>query len=311
VLEERAPDIMLVQGDTTGALAAALAAWNRRVPVGHIEAGLRSGNRETPFPEEANRRLITALATLHFAPTTKNVEALKAEGVPEDRIFLCGNPIVDAVELIRSTQGPSHQTRELMEGLAGQRVIVLTTHRREAFGAVMRERLRALRRFVEDHEDVSVVFPVHSNPAVAQVAAEELGGSARIHLIAPLEYPDFLYCLSGAWLIVSDSGGVQEEAPTLGKPLLILRDVTERPEAIECGVAKLVGEDAGRLLALLEEAWMPGSWASLVRSVPNPFGRGDSAQRIMEAVRSWYAALHDRSAAWSAASPHAGIALHG
>jgi UDP-N-acetylglucosamine 2-epimerase (non-hydrolysing) len=287
VLQAETPDILLVQGDTTSALAAALAAWHRRVPVGHIEAGLRSGTRETPFPEEANRRLVTALATLHFAPTRRNAEALRAEGVPDEGIIETGNPIVDAVTLIRETQAPSRKTREMLDRLDGQRVIVMTTHRRESFGAVMRDRMRVLRRFVEAHDEISVVFPVHANPAVREVAAEELGGLPRVHLIDPLDYPDFLHCLSKAWLIVSDSGGVQEEAPTLGKPLLIMRAVTERPEAVECGVARMVGEDADALLAAFEEAREPDSWATQVRAVANPFGQGDSARRIVDAICAW------------------------
>ena len=301
VLWAELPDIVLVQGDTTTALAATLAAWHRRIPVGHVEAGLRSGTRETPFPEEANRRLVTALATLHFAPTSRNAAALRAEGVPEERIIQSGNTIVDAVNLIRATQGPSRKTKEMLEGLAGQRVIVMTTHRRESFGAVMRDRMRALRRFVEAHEEVSVLFPVHANPAVSEVAAEELGGVPRVHLMDPLDYPDFLYCLSKAWLIVSDSGGVQEEAPSLGKPLLIMRAVTERPETVECGVARIVGEDAESLLAEFEEAWKPGSWASRVRTVANPFGQGDSARRIVDAICDWRAAATETAGAEVAA----------
>ena len=284
------PDIVLVQGDTTSALAATVAAWHRRVPVGHIEAGLRSGSRESPFPEEVNRRLVTALATLHFAPTSRNAETLRAEGVPAERIIQTGNPVVDAVNLIRDTQPPSRKVREMIDGFAGQRVIVMTTHRRESFGAVMRDRMRVLRRFVEAHDDISLVFPVHANPAVTEAAGQELGDAPRIHLIEPLDYPDFLHCLSQAWLIVSDSGGVQEEAPSLGKPLLIMRPNTERPEAVECGVAKLVGDCAETLRAALEEAERPGSWASRVRPLANPFGQGDSARRIVDAIRAWHEA---------------------
>jgi UDP-N-acetylglucosamine 2-epimerase (non-hydrolysing) len=301
VLQAEMPDLLLVQGDTTSALAATLAAWHRRVPVGHIEAGLRSGTRETPFPEEANRRLVTALATLHFAPTRRNADALRAEGVPDERIIQSGNPIVDAVNLIRATQAPSRRTREMIERLDGQRLIVMTTHRRESFGAVMRGRMRALRRFVEAHDDVSVLFPVHANPAVREVAADELAGAPRVHLIDPLDYPDFLYCLSKAWLIVSDSGGVQEEAPTLGKPLLVMRAVTERPETVECGVARMIGEDPESLLAAFEEARRPGSWASQVRAVANPYGQGDSARRIVDAICAWRGASMDVTSVEAAA----------
>ena len=252
-----------------------------------IEAGLRSGDRESPFPEEANRRLVTALATLHFAPTRRNAETLRSEGVPDDRIVETGNPVVDAVNLIRGSQPPSPRVRDLLGRVSGQRLIVMTTHRRESFGAVMRERLRVIRRFVEANEDVALIFPVHANPAVAETAARELGGRPRIHLVAPLDYPDFLHAMSSAWLILSDSGGVQEEAPSLGKPLLVMRPDTERPEAIECGVARLVGDRAEALRAALEEAHRPGSWASRVRATANPFGRGDSAARIADAILAW------------------------
>jgi UDP-N-acetylglucosamine 2-epimerase (non-hydrolysing) len=291
VLAVERPDIVLVQGDTASALAAAMAAWHRQMPVGHIEAGLRSGMRTSPFPEELNRRLVTSLATLHFAPTSRNAATLAAEGVPADRILLTGNPIVDAVELIRNRHKPSPAIASLLHRLAGRRIVLLTTHRRESFGRVMRERLGVLRAFVEARPDVSLVFPVHSNPAVREVAERELGDVPGVHLLPPLTYPDFLHCLAASWLVVSDSGGVQEEAPSLGKPLLIIRENTERPEVLETGVARLVGESAERLLAELLEAEVPGSWASHACPVENPFGQGDSARRIVDGILSWSAAL--------------------
>ncbi|MEZ5733885.1 MAG: UDP-N-acetylglucosamine 2-epimerase (non-hydrolyzing) [Paracoccaceae bacterium] len=287
VLDRERPDIVLVQGDTTSALAGAMAAWNRQIAVGHIEAGLRSGSRESPFPEEMNRRLVTGLAQLHFAPTDRNVATLLAEGVRPEHVLHTGNPVVDAVELVRRQQEPSPEIRNLLARVAGRRVILLTTHRRESFGAVMRERLRVLRSFVQERPDVSLIFPVHANPAVAKMAAEELGGVPRVHLLEPLSYPDFLHCLAAAWLVVSDSGGVQEEAPSLGKPLLILRENTERPETVDCGIARLVGASPDRLRDALLEAEMPGSWAARVRPVDNPFGKGDSAARIVEAIMAW------------------------
>lgn len=290
VLAAEAPDIVLVQGDTASAFAAAMAAFHRRIPVGHIEAGLRSGRRDSPFPEELNRRLVTSLSTLHFAPTARNAATLRAEGVAPDRIILSGNPVVDAVALVRGRQEPSPPVAELLNRLKGGRTILLTTHRRESFGALMRDRLRVLGRFVEERPDVSVIFPVHSNPAVADVAARELGHLTRVHLLPPLDYPDFLHCLAEAWLVVSDSGGVQEEAPSLGKPLLIIRDNTERPEVVEAGVARLVGDSAERLWAELLEAEAPGSWAGRVCPIENPFGQGDSARRIVDAVLRWKAA---------------------
>lgn len=289
LLEKHKPDVVLVQGDTSSAFAAALASWHRRIPVGHIEAGLRTESIDSPFPEEANRRLIGRLARFHFAPTLQNKKALLAENVPSETVFLTGNTIVDAIHLVLGQQPPSDATRRLIDGLRGQRIIVLTTHRRESFGAVMRDRLRALRRFVEDRPDVSLVFPVHPNPQVKEVAHAELSGSDRIHLLAPLAYPDFLYCLAASWVILSDSGGVQEEAPSLGKPLLILRDETERPEAVSCGVARLVGQSSDRLYGELLELERPDSWVKTVSEVENPFGQGDSAVRILDILQDWKA----------------------
>ena len=287
VLEEVSPDVVIVQGDTTSALGAAMAAWHRRIPVAHVEAGLRTPRIDTPFPEEANRRLISRLATLHFAPTQRNVDALLAEGVPESAVIRTGNTVVDAVAIVRGSQPASPAVAALLDRLDGRRILLLTTHRRESFGPVLRDRLRALRRFVEARPDIEVVFPVHPNPQVRDVAEAELAGARRFHLLPPLEYPDFLHVLASSWAIVSDSGGVQEEAPSFGKPLLILRPDTERPEAVESGVARLVGQSIERLEAELEELDRPGSWASRVSAIPNPFGEGDSAKRIFNALMSW------------------------
>jgi UDP-N-acetylglucosamine 2-epimerase (non-hydrolysing) len=289
VLEEVAPDLVMVQGDTTSALCAAMAAWHRRIPVAHLEAGLRTPRIDTPFPEEANRRLVSRLATLHFAPTQRNVDALLAEGVPEGAVFRTGNTVVDAVKLVRGSQPATPAVAALLRRLSGRRILLVTTHRRESFGQVLRDRLRVLRRFVEARPDIELVFPVHPNPQVREVAAAELGGSQRVHLLPPLDYPDFLHLLSSAWAIVSDSGGVQEEAPSFGKPLLILRPDTERPEAVESGVARLVGQSIERFETELAELDRPGSWAEGVGAVPNPFGEGDSARRIFDAILEWRA----------------------
>jgi UDP-N-acetylglucosamine 2-epimerase (non-hydrolysing) len=284
VLAEETPDLVVVQGDTTSALAGSLAAFQRRIPVAHVEAGLRSANPYSPFPEEMNRRLVSRLASVHFAPTRHNVDLLRAEGIDETAIVLTGNPVVDAVNWILGCEPPSPALRRLIDELAGRRIIVLTTHRRENFGQVMRGHLQALRRFVDRHADVALVFPVHANPAVREVAASVLGGNPRIRLIAPLNYPDFLHLMASAWLIASDSGGVQEEVPTLGKPLLVLRENTERPEAIDCGVARLVGHSGDRLSAMLDDASREDSWMRHVARIDNPFGAGDSAVRIVEAI---------------------------
>jgi UDP-N-acetylglucosamine 2-epimerase (non-hydrolysing) len=284
LLDRERPDLVLVQGDTTTALAGAQAAFHRGVPAGHVEAGLRSGDRNNPYPEELNRQLITRLATYHFAATAHNLERLRAEGVEPDRIYLTGNPVVDSLLMIRAQANLSPDLRRLIEASEGSRRIVLTTHRRENFGETMRGCLVALRGFVDRHQDVVLYFPVHPNPSVRSAASDVLAGHPRVHLLDPLNYPDFLALLSASWLIVSDSGGVQEEAPTLGKPLLILRDNTERPEAVESGIAQLVGADARRLKALLEESYASGSWMERIGPVRNPFGDGDAGSRIAAAI---------------------------
>jgi UDP-N-acetylglucosamine 2-epimerase (non-hydrolysing) len=286
ILVRTRPDAVLVQGDTTTALAGALAAFHRRIPVGHVEAGLRSGDPTSPFPEEMNRRLVTRLATFHFAATGQNRETLVKEGVDEEAIFVTGNPVVDALKTVLASAKPGPAIQKLLADTEGLRRVVLTTHRRESFGETMSGNLRVLRTFVESHKDVALVFPVHPNPVVVETTRAILAGHPRIHLLAPLGYQDFILLLSSAWLLVSDSGGVQEEAPTLGKPLLVLRENTERPEALQSGVARLVGGDPARLAAMLAEVSLPGSWAERARETENPFGRGDSGLRIARILAS-------------------------
>lgn len=284
LLTEERPDLILVQGDTTTAMAGALAGFHRRIPVGHVEAGLRSGNVYSPYPEEMNRRLITRLATYHFAATDRNRGTLLSEGVPEGSVFVTGNPVVDSLQAILQQTAVSSAVAALLEATRGLKRIVLTTHRRESFGEVMAENLRVLRSFVTHRGDAALLFPVHPNPDVVGPATAILSGHPRIHLMSPLGYQDFIVLLSHAWLIVSDSGGVQEEAPTLGKPVLILRENTERPEAIEAGVTRLVGGVPARLAAMLDEVYEDGAWIAQVGARPNPFGRGDSGQRIVDVI---------------------------
>lgn len=284
ILVKESPDLILVQGDTTTAMAGALAGFHRRIPVGHVEAGLRSGNSLSPYPEEMNRRLISQLATHHFAATARNRDTLLSEGVRPDSVFVTGNPVVDSLTRMLEGLTPSPVLAELLRSTAGLKRIVLTTHRRESFGELMTENLKVIGRFVEDHSDVALFFPVHPNPAVSGAAHEIFSGHARVHLLQPLSYQDFVFLLSNAWLIVSDSGGVQEEAPTLGKPLLILRENTERPEAIEAGVARLVGGSPLRLAEMLEQALRDENWVNEIGKVANPFGRGDSGQRIARII---------------------------
>jgi UDP-N-acetylglucosamine 2-epimerase (non-hydrolysing) len=280
VLDREKPDLVLVQGDTTTAVAGALAAFYREIAVGHVEAGLRTDNPLTPFPEETNRRLITRIARMHFAATQRNRQALRAEGVPAEQVFLTGNPVVDALQYMGTALPPSERVEHLLEKTKGFRRIALTTHRRESFGPTLQGNLGVLRDFVDSHDDVAMIFPVHPNPAVRE-AANLLKDHPRIILTDPLDYPDFIALLSASWLIVSDSGGVQEEAPTLGKPLIVLREVTERPEAVECGVARLAGTPASLAEALANAE----EHARSIPSVENPFGSGDAGQRIVQAIR--------------------------
>jgi len=288
IVRREKPSLILVQGDTTTALAGAMTGFHHRIPVGHVEAGLRSGNPLSPFPEEMNRRLVSQVATYHFAATAGNRAALLAEGVPEAGIFVTGNPVVDSLQFILKNAQPSLRAAELLQLAAGKKLIVLTTHRRESFGRVMRQHLRTLRDFVHQHSDLALVFAVHPNPSVRAAAEAELGGGSaandRIHLVEPLNYPDFVHLLQRAWLLVSDSGGIQEEAPTLHKPLLVLRSNTERPEAVESGVAILVGDETNsqpdRLRQLLHAALTDETWAERVRTAVNPFGNGDSGEII-------------------------------
>jgi UDP-N-acetylglucosamine 2-epimerase (non-hydrolysing) len=284
ILVKERPDLILVQGDTTTALAGALAGFHQRIPVGHVEAGLRSGNVNSPYPEEMNRQLITRLATYHFAATPGNREILLAEGVAQEKIFVTGNPVVDSLKTMLEQSAVSLPIQELLKATKGLKRIVLTTHRRENFGQMMAGNLRILRSFVEHYEDIALLFPVHPNPTVVGLANLILCGHPRIYLIEPLNYEDFIVLLSRVWLIVSDSGGVQEEAPTLGKPLLILRENTERPEAVESGVARLVGGRPERLKDMLEEIYHNESWSSQVGKIENPFGRGDSGKRIVQTI---------------------------
>lgn len=285
VLQGARSDVVLVQGDTSTALAGALAAFHHRIPIGHVEAGLRSGDGMSPYPEEMNRRLITRLASFHFAATPQNRRNLLAEGVRPETIFVTGNPIVDALEAIRKDLRISRELQRVLDATEGSRRLVLTAHRRENVHGPMAGYLHVLRQFVERHEDVVVLFPVHPNPAVRELAGTLLADHPRIRLLKPFDYEDFIGLISRAWLILSDSGGVQEEAPTLGKPLLVLRENTERPEAIESGVARLVGGDPARLADLLEQVYRDDAWIRNVERVANPFGRGDSAGQIVRALR--------------------------
>ncbi len=274
VVEEEAPDWILVQGDTTTAMVAAMVGFHRRVRVGHVEAGLRTGDLARPFPEEANRRIIDLVAEARFAPTEGARRALVAEGVAEERIFLTGNTVVDA--LLRIAE-------EVGEVPAADQVLV-TAHRRESFGQPLREIFGALRELAEAFPAIRWVCPVHRNPNVTAPARELLGELANVELHPPFDYLELVRQLRASRLVLTDSGGIQEEAPTFGKPVLVLRDTTERPEGIEAGVARLVGTERGRIVAetrrLLTE---PAAYEAMAKAI-NPYGDGRAAERIAAIV---------------------------
>lgn len=289
VLAETLPDMVIVQGDTTTTLAAALAAFYHRIPTAHIEAGLRTGDPARPFPEEINRVLTGRLAELHFAPTSKAAANLTAEGIPGERIHITGNTGIDAVLYVRDALASGALSAPAWPYLdAGRRLIVVTSHRRENFGAGFVREMRALARLAA-RPDVQLVYPVHRNPNVAEPAQELLGGCPNVHLIEPLAYVPFVDLLRRAYFLITDSGGIQEEAPSLGKPVLVLREKTERPEAVEAGTVKLVGTDEERIVAeatrLLDD---PVEYARMTR-VHNPYGDGQACRRISEILGKWFA----------------------
>lgn len=287
-LKEFRPDIVLVQGDTTTAFAAALSAYYEQIPVGHVEAGLRTDNKYNPFPEEINRRLITALADLHFAPTSYSRSQLLREGVPEERIFVTGNTVIDA--LYMSLRNDYRFRDPLLDSLdyGKKKVIVLTMHRRESFGDPMRKIMTAVSRIAKDFKDMEIVFPVHFNPRVRETVNAVLGkrNQENIHLIDPMGYQAFIHLMERAYLILTDSGGLQEEAPALGKPVLVLRETTERPEGIEAGTARLVGTDPERIYngvrELIED---PAAYKSMTRR-GSPYGDGKASERILDILHA-------------------------
>ncbi len=293
----RPPDMVLVQGDTTTAFVACLAAYYRRIPCGHVEAGLRSGDLFSPYPEEGNRSLIGRIADLHFAPTESARDNLLREGVEDERILVCGNTVVDALvsvqERLERTGAPP-SVAALLERTRGRARILLTAHRRESFGEPLERLFRAVRTLVERNPGVAVIYPVHPNPAVEGPARELLGGVEGVFLVPPLDYLEFNALLPRCRLVMSDSGGIQEEAPSFGIPVLVLREVTERPEAVELGLNELVGTDPDRILEaaprrLAECLELAGGDKDgpLPPTRPNPYGDGHAARRIAAAVESF------------------------
>lgn len=293
VLEAEKPDLVLVHGDTTTTFAGALAAYYQQIPVGHVEAGLRTGNMYSPFPEEMNRKLTGAIAAIHFAPTPTAKANLLREHVAEDTIYVTGNTVIDA---LINTVNPSYQFHnDVLQSIdfAHHRIILLTTHRRENLGEPMRHIYKALRQIIEEIPDTEIVFPVHRNPLVRHVVEEELAGVDRIHLIDPLEYEPFANLMSRSSLVLTDSGGIQEEAPALGKPVLVLRDTTERPEAVQAGTVRLIGTDRDVVYEETKRLLTQQKAYDAMSNAVNPYGDGKAAARIVQAILHVYAGQGD------------------
>lgn len=279
---ERKPDFLLVQGDTSTVTAAALAAFYQGIPIGHIEAGLRSYDLSSPFPEEVNRRIATCTANVHFAPTTEARNNLVSEGIPEGDIFVTGNTVVDALHMVAPRERFDTPALNAV-GWGERRVLLVTVHRRESMGEHLEAICDALESIVKLH-DVEIVFPVHLNPKVQEVVHRRLANHDRIHLLSPLPYPDLLEIMRRVYLVLSDSGGIQEEVPSFRKPILILRDTTERPECVQAGFGELVGTDATVIIARTSALLTDHELYARRTSGPNPFGDGKAAIRITEVV---------------------------
>lgn len=283
VIEKVNPDVVLVHGDTTTSMAAALSAFYAKIPVGHVEAGLRTFDKYYPFPEEINRVFADAVCTYHFAPTDESCENLKKSQIPTKHIYKTGNTVIDAL---------LYTVKNHEEDIAGLvlnpnlKTILLTSHRRENFGEPIREICKAVLELVNNNKDIEVVYPVHPNPNVKQPVYELLNGKERIHLINPLEYAQFCSLMKKAHIILTDSGGVQEEAPSLGKPVLVLRDTTERPEAIKYGTVKLVGTNKEKIVSEVERLLKDENEYKKMSEAINPYGDGLASKRIVDVLKT-------------------------
>jgi UDP-N-acetylglucosamine 2-epimerase (non-hydrolysing) len=283
LLQQIRPDVLLVQGDTMTSFAAAFAAYLERIPSGHVEAGLRTGDRYQPFPEEMNRVMTTRLASIHFAPTAQARATLLKEGIPEADIHLTGNTVIDA---LLQTVRPDYSFRspQLATLDPGRRLILVTTHRRESFGAPLRSTCAAIRELAGRFPDLQFVLPVHPNPEVKQTVERLLCDLPGMHLIPPVDYVEFVHLMNRAYLILTDSGGVQEEAPSLGKPVLVLRELTERPEGVAAGTAVVVGTDQPRIVSVASELLTSRDAYERMANAVNPYGDGQASGRIVKAL---------------------------
>ncbi|MDD0842214.1 non-hydrolyzing UDP-N-acetylglucosamine 2-epimerase [Pseudomonas sp. Gutcm_11s] len=292
VLDEFKPDIVLVHGDTSTALAASLAAYYRQVPIAHVEAGLRTGNLYAPWPEEANRKLVGSLATIHFAPTVVAQDNLLRESVLPERIHVTGNTVIDALQWVAGRLQADESLRQEQANIFGflrddARLLLITGHRRENFGQGFEHICAAIRRTAARHPDVDLVYPVHLNPQVSGPVERMLSGIHNVHLIEPLDYLPFVYLMNRAHLILTDSGGIQEEAPALGKPVLVMRENTERPEAVEAGTVRLVGTSTESICAAINQLLVDPDTYQIMARAHNPYGDGRACQRILEELSRW------------------------
>jgi UDP-N-acetylglucosamine 2-epimerase (non-hydrolysing) len=287
VIKQEKPSFVLVQGDTTSAFAGGLAAFYHQIPLGHVEAGLRTHNKYNPFPEEMNRRLLSSLADVHFAATDQARDNLLAEGIAADSITVTGNTVIDA--LLHITKGERPYENESLAKLdtTGKRIILVTAHRRENLGADMQQIFAAIKRLANDFADLLFIFPVHLNPTIQAAAAEAFASSANVFLTSPLGYSDLAQIMKRSYLVLTDSGGIQEEAPALGKPVLVLRQTTERPEGIEAGTAKLVGTDTEAIYQAANELLTDEEAYAKMAKATNPYGDGTAAQRIVSVIEGF------------------------
>lgn len=284
VMKDTKPDIVLVHGDTTTTFAASLAGYYNQIAVGHVEAGLRTWDKYSPYPEEMNRQLTGVMADLHFAPTDRSMQNLLEENKPYERIFVTGNTAIDA---LKTTVDESYSS-PIIDALGDKRLVLMTAHRRENLGNNMEQMFRAIKRLVETHDDVQVVYPVHLNPVVQQTANDILGDDGRIQLIEPLGVVDFHNFAARSHLIMTDSGGVQEEAPSLGVPVLVLRDTTERPEGIDAGTLKLAGTDEDTIFNLANELLSDDDAHLEMAKASNPYGDGEASGKIADAIAGYF-----------------------
>ncbi len=284
VIKECKPDIVLVHGDTTTTFAGALAAFYNQVDIGHVEAGLRTYDKYSPYPEEMNRQMVDCMTDMYFAPTKLSKENLLKQNIAENKIYVTGNTAIDAMD----TTVDRNYKHEVIDWVGDSRMILLTAHRRENLGEPMRHIFTAIKRLVDEFEDIKVVYPIHKNPLVREVANEILQGNERVRLIEPLEVFDFHNFQNKSYMIMSDSGGIQEEAPSLGKPVLVLRDTTERPEGIEAGTLKLVGTDEETIYKEAKKLLTDKEAYNKMSKASNPYGDGHASERIADAIIAKY-----------------------